>query len=227
MPYGKKYRTRRRTRRYKRRGGKNRRLKALVNRGPSLFPDKYICKLRYSDTKDLAGAGIQQHVYRSNSLFDPDLTGTGHQPMGFDELAAFYNFYTVNAFKVRATFINEGTTEAAVAVTPTNVSPTFNNINQVKEISRTRYSLLNSADSGGSIRTISHYWKNNVIAGVTPAKYKSEENYSAIFSANPDQQVHASFTAEEAGAGTCDVKVEIDCIFYCTFYDPKNVFTQS
>ncbi len=225
MPYRRK--PRRKTRRHKKRNGKNSRLKALVNRGPSLFPDKYICKLRYSDTKDLAGAGVQQHVYRSNSLFDPDLTGAGHQPMGFDELNNFYNFYTVTAFKTACTFINEGPTECAVAITPTNTSPTFNNINQVKEISRSRYTILNAADSGGSIRKLSHYFKNNVIAGVTSSKYNSEENYSSIFGDNPSQQVFCSYTAEEAGAGTCDVKVEIDCIFYCTFYDPKNIFTQS
>lgn len=35
------------------------------------------------------------YVFRLNSLYDPNETGTGHQPRGYDELAAIYNSYTV------------------------------------------------------------------------------------------------------------------------------------
>ena len=39
-----------------------------------------------------------------NSLFDPDQTGTGHQPYYFDQFAALYNRYTVLGSKLTAEF---------------------------------------------------------------------------------------------------------------------------
>ena len=39
-----------------------------------------------------------------NSLFDPDFTGTGHQPYYFDQFATIYQRYTVIGSKLTATF---------------------------------------------------------------------------------------------------------------------------
>ena len=39
-----------------------------------------------------------------NSLFDPNRTGTGHQPYGFDQLSTFYNRYYVTGSKMTVTF---------------------------------------------------------------------------------------------------------------------------
>lgn len=45
-------------------------------------------------TPSVAGVPSVQ-VFRANSLFDPDLTGTGGQPQGFDQYMALYNTFTV------------------------------------------------------------------------------------------------------------------------------------
>ncbi len=34
-------------------------------------------------------------VFTANGLFDPDITGTGHQPRGFDQFMALYDKYVV------------------------------------------------------------------------------------------------------------------------------------
>lgn len=44
-----------------------------------------------------------QHVFRGNSLFDPDSTGVGVQPYGYDSLcgaSAFFNNYNVKSSKI-------------------------------------------------------------------------------------------------------------------------------
>jgi len=44
-------------------------------------------------------------VYRCQSAFDPDFTGVGHQPRGFDELMALYDHYVVLSSTCNATFM--------------------------------------------------------------------------------------------------------------------------
>lgn len=44
--------------------------------------------------------------YRANSLFDPDATGTGHQPLGFDQMMLMYEHFVVTHAKIRITAVN-------------------------------------------------------------------------------------------------------------------------
>jgi len=58
--------------------------------------------------------GFTRHVFRSNSLQDPDQTGTGHQPMFFDTYAGVYSKYRVTYAKITVRVINHFVnTEAA------------------------------------------------------------------------------------------------------------------
>lgn len=65
------------------------------------FPDRMSVKLLYSDVKTfaLSAAGNAQTVFSLNSIYDPDVTGIGHQPRGHDELATLYKRYRVSGCK--------------------------------------------------------------------------------------------------------------------------------
>jgi len=41
-------------------------------------------------------------------MYDPDVTGTGHQPMGFDQMMLFYEQATVMASRITVTFLAGG-----------------------------------------------------------------------------------------------------------------------
>ncbi len=54
-------------------------------------------------------AGTASFYYFScNGAFDPDVSGTGHQPMGFDQMMLLYEQYTVVASTISVTFISAG-----------------------------------------------------------------------------------------------------------------------
>jgi hypothetical protein len=44
------------------------------------------------------------HVFSANGLFDPNVTGIGHQPRGFDQLMALFDHYVVPRAKMTARF---------------------------------------------------------------------------------------------------------------------------
>lgn len=80
---------------------------------PVLLPRKYTCKLRYVDEIDLdpAVGGLSvTKSYRANDLYDPDSSGVGHQPMGFDQLCLFYKSFTVTKSTIRVTPMIKTTT---------------------------------------------------------------------------------------------------------------------
>lgn len=47
------------------------------------------------------GSLVAHHFFRCNGLYDPDATGTGHQPIGFDQITTMYNRYMVYKAKIK------------------------------------------------------------------------------------------------------------------------------
>jgi len=74
-----------------------------------IFPVKKTVMMRYADTTgsitSTTGA-VASYVLRANDCFDPDFTGTGHQPMGFDQMILFYNHFFVVRSRLKVTFRN-------------------------------------------------------------------------------------------------------------------------
>lgn len=84
------------------------------------FPEKATTKIRYNETVSInPGVGaVTAYSFRANSVYDSNLTGTGHQGMGYDQWAAIYNHYIVIGSKIRATFhpVNAGTASTAFGI---------------------------------------------------------------------------------------------------------------
>lgn len=72
------------------------------------FPRSRICKLRYVDQIDMnpAVGTPANYVFSANGLYDPNISGVGRQPYGFDQLMNLYNHYTVLGAKITVTIAN-------------------------------------------------------------------------------------------------------------------------
>lgn len=70
-----------------------------------------------SITEGAAGLGADQ-VYRANSLFDPDFTGVGDQPIGFDQWSALFGVFRVTNCRYVVEFTNANTSPCLVGVLP-------------------------------------------------------------------------------------------------------------
>jgi hypothetical protein len=80
----------------------------LVIRNIPLFAYRTRRTLQYYATSSfLTGTATSNaYVFSCNGLFDPDVTGTGGQPMGFDQMMNFYNHYTVVRSRITALVMN-------------------------------------------------------------------------------------------------------------------------
>lgn len=70
-------------------------------------PMSKLVRLRYVQQVSLnAAAGASAvHIFRANSLFDPDVAVGGHQPQGFDQQMFYYNHFKVIGSKISAQFM--------------------------------------------------------------------------------------------------------------------------
>lgn len=103
---------RRRPRRRRRKLPYRRRKKRSVPLPLNGFPSSKMVRFRYADTfaLDPAAGAVATHIFRANSLYDPDSTETGHSPPNFDTWMSIYNHYTVIGSKITVSFTPTTTT---------------------------------------------------------------------------------------------------------------------
>lgn len=72
------------------------------------FPSSKTVKLKYNEyipiSSNTSGTVLSQYNFRANSLYDPNQSGTGHQPMYFDTYAGLYNHYLVLGSRIRVSW---------------------------------------------------------------------------------------------------------------------------
>lgn len=131
---------------------------------PHLYNNNYTVKLTYADNYRHAvnyGNAAKQ-VFRMNSIFDPDYTGTGHQPMFRDVWASQYDYYSVLATEYEIHLYNGGVDQT----TYTAVGTAAQRLNCVQA------TLLKSTDEADFITTATVYpiaeMKNTITHFVPP-----------------------------------------------------------
>ena len=75
------------------------------------FPKSQMVRLKYTETinLDASAGGLASHVFCANGMYDPNITGTGHQPLYFDQYMVAYDHYTVLSSKIKVTPVNPTT----------------------------------------------------------------------------------------------------------------------
>lgn len=114
MPIRRSYASSRKKKRYSRRYA--RRAKANVALVPrsmgSGIPDRITTTLKYYEavSRTSTAGAFTSYFFSANGLYDPNTTGTGHQPMYFDQLTSMYNHYIVHSSYIAVKIIPFNTT---------------------------------------------------------------------------------------------------------------------
>lgn len=188
------------------------------------FPPNYHCTLRYSDAKTLStGSAVfgTEFQYRLNSLYDPDYTSAGHQPYGYDQMAALYNKYRVKAVRYTLTFTTPGAAndiKCGVVFRPnTTAGISSGNVWIVDEDPAGITADLSS--SGDRRAVITGRIEMSKIFGISKTKLMAEDNYSAAVTSNPTNVVYMTFATicydgTNAVSSSCNVALDFECTFY-------------
>ncbi len=88
-----------------------------IQKGP-IFSPRQRTVLRYCEYVSVnpAAGVVADYIFCANGLYDPNYSGTGHQPLGFDQWMTFYDHYHVVGSKMKVTVIPSDTTAANAAL---------------------------------------------------------------------------------------------------------------
>lgn len=145
-------------------------------------PDRLVVVLKYSQLINFSGsAAPSAQVFAVNSAFDPDFSGTGHQPSFYDKYAAYYGRYFVRAFKMEFEVVT------TVSTIPIQVvclySDTQIGANTVEELTESKYSLweILSINSGGQpVRRFNLPWESTMKIMGQPFTEADDNMYAAV-----------------------------------------------
>lgn len=203
-----------------------RRANAVVSR-TAFIPDRMFTRLKYSELMAVTYTGLAApaiYQFRAHSIFDPNLTGTGHQPYGHDQYSALYNRYRVYGVKYSVTFTNQDAGkqfDIGFFKRPNNSAASV--VETLLEYPFCQHKMLGAESSGQAIRTISGYCSNPRVLGITRASHRNDDSNQALIGYNPTAAgpIISAFISNQNTAESGTVNLRWNLEYYVEFFDRK------
>lgn len=166
----------------------------MVSRNQSCIPDQMFTKLTYSDlySVTVGTTSFAYHDWIANSCFDPDNTGIGHQPMGFDQFTNLYQAYRVYGLKYVIEFFPDTSTDYTLlflrTMPDTNIGSTSDVI-RLSELPCLSRRVLGTVGHKGMI-TLHGYFPMNKVFGMSAKEYSNSPDTSATYTNSPLRKVY-------------------------------------
>lgn len=156
----------------------------------------------------IASDGV--YVFAANGLFDPNITGTGHQPLGFDQYMALYNEYIVFGSTIKVIVQNSNTVCAIAGIFLEDYGTTDTNMSKYIENGNGHYLVLGAKDSGEDVKTLTH---RADVKKFSTQDVLASDAFTGYSTANPTDThfYHVVIAPLDASTdlGACNFSVEI------------------
>jgi len=225
-----KYIRRRRKRPYRKRKKKTTILSTRDITGVNSFPmgKRFRTTTRYCTHRHILNPGIgglpAQLVFSLNSIYDPDVSGVGHQALGFDQFMSMYDHYTVTHARARILYTNTDVAFDQYAFCYIKDSSVLtSDFNQIIENGMCRLTTLGEEGTDSCNRELAininchKFFNQNVL---------NEENYAGGAVSSPADQVYLHVgcmpvLATDSQAVHFTIIIEYDVVFH----EPKQLGT--
>lgn len=186
---------------------------------PSVTPASQVVRLPYVTHFQLSNASIGEdyRIFRGASIYDPDLTGVGHQPLGHDQWANIYSRYRVISTKITVWAAN-GLVLGNSAYLTLSVART-SGLTSTQDMAEQAGAKITMVPAGANqSKMLTMYKRTRQVIGDKGSKY--DEDYTAPFGSNPASDYYFYVAGKQTVGGAnleigCCVKME----FYVEMYD--------
>ncbi|WP_445779496.1 hypothetical protein, partial [Shewanella sp.] len=201
--------------------------KTIVNLGTTI-PDATVVKLKYCDDLNIsvpATVNGANYLIRCNSIYDPDSSSVGHQPLGHDQWSAFYQRYVVTKATLTATFkssTGDPTYGSNVGICIiANPGETIGLPDTFMENNRTSYAYNTKWTGPSRITKVFHpnlfFGNDNII---------DDDSKGALFGANPADQAYFQmkmWSPNQSSPAAHTVYVNIAVTYECVLRERKEI----
>jgi len=158
----------------------------------------------------LGAASVYQ--YRLNSIFDPNLTGVGHQPGAHDQYAQLFETYTVTGCAYKVSFASDADSPKIVGVYISDREDTSTDITTMIEQGSCDWKHVSGQDGGIACAMFSGYVSLPKLMGLDYQNYISNPSYQTVFGSNPTDIGYLTLIAADsasASLGTVNTLIEL------------------
>jgi len=187
----------------------------------SPLPPRHRTTLGWTDqfTLDVSTADtIDNTVFRLNSCYDPDYTGAGTQPIGFDELSGLYLRYRVVGCRVKLMTISSLSSPVVEVISYPSISPSLVSVSAPCRMQGIRYSDFVVHGHSQPITIVAEQdFRMADLFGVSESAILNETGYSALTSSTPANVAYFHVAAMARSSSSQSMlgyfNVEFDVIF--------------
>lgn len=167
--------------------GRGRKNKGTISRfGTYVTPDRVLVKMRYTETFDrVPGGPADEYVFRGNGPFDPNVTGVGAQPTGYDQWSNLYLKYRVHGSKISVLFMNASSTNNSYcSIIPCLTNTGVSTIADAISTPYSRWGVLPIITGFGKLRLHKYMSTSKMFGQVI----RYEDNFESLTTTLPNNQ---------------------------------------
>jgi hypothetical protein len=190
-----------------------------IQNPPRLLGDTHRCTMFYRQQIPYTSVlSPQLYVFRGNGPYDPDVTGTGSQPVGFDQLGLFFTSYYVVGSRIKIVLINETVVPLQLSVVPAVSSTAVTTFDNSLLLNGVRYITVDGITKGGtSYKTLVSSQATLDIFGTN-----FDTNYSSAFTTNPSTQWYWLINFQSSDqATTISAELQVSIFYDVYAFGPK------
>jgi hypothetical protein len=194
---------------------------SIIIRGPHIVPDSVYTTLKYVYKANLntTSQAWQDQIFRGNSIYDPDYTGAGGQPLGRDQWVTFYQNYRVHQSRIRVNFgaVSGGATQQDVAIIPNTSTSDFTSATRAMESPYSKWGTLTGIASLGT-KTITNAMSTAKMYGVKQEAVEIDDQFRAAAGGNPTNSWYWHVFVYDRGSNEADAYVTVEIDYLVEFY---------
>lgn len=204
-------------------------LQVALNRTPLLPAFVKVPKMLYYEpilSQTIANTNaVTSYFFTANGLYDPNITGSGHQPMGFDQMMLLYEQYCVTHSSIEVRFYPSTPSDFGISLSPDAV--TLTSSSGLVENGLITYSSCADFTSGVGIKFPSLTLDCDVkgyFGQRTDREMINKTEQTGTASANPSEQVYfaiSSWYGISGNASSGTLKFECLLSYDAIFFEPR------
>lgn len=186
-------------------------------------PDRMFTKMNYSEVliMNLEFLTLKYHMYR-NSLFDPDYTSIGHQPLWRDQYALMYNKYRVLGIKYKFALLNTSSNAmvsgAVKYSSDANVELSLNTLRERKNVNR-----VVVGPQGSKATFMKGYMPVGRPHGLTKKNVIEDEDFIALMGYDPAKLSFLHIYLSSTDLSGAVVNIQADLTYYVELLERTSV----